>query len=133
MKTVDITLDGQTYAVAEMHSRANAEWRARLQHQVENVSGVLTSAPETDLTDSQALARLTARVSQLVLESVDTIRELAESYAPDLPWAEAYDSEIVSAFWQILGLAFPFGLAAVKDWTARLAAVGSPTPPTKPN
>ena len=34
---------------------------------------------------------------------------LLADYAPDLPLEDAYDSEILEAFTEVLGLAYPFG------------------------
>jgi hypothetical protein len=48
-------------------------------------------------------------VSGLLLNSIDNVKVLLASYAPDLPLDDAYDSEIMDAFGEVLTLAFPFG------------------------
>jgi hypothetical protein len=68
-------------------------------------------------------------VSGLLLNSIDNVKVLLASYAPDLPLDDAYDSEIMDAFAEVLSLAFPFGsldleLAYVRRqrWLAKLQA-----------
>jgi len=133
MKTIKVTLDDQEYDISELRARENAGWRDLLQEQVAEITTVIQAAPDTNVSDGQALAGLIARISELVLGSVDTILELCREYAPRLPWDEAYDSEIVAAFWQILGLAYPFGLGQAGKLVEQLSALGSNPPPMKRN
>lgn len=133
MKTVKIVLDGNEHEVCELRSRENSGWRELLQEQAADIVTLIQGAPSTNVSDGAALAGLVGRISEIVLGSVDTILELCREYAPRLPWDEAYDSEIVEAFWQILGLAYPFGLARLGGLVQQLNALGSPAPPTKPS
>jgi hypothetical protein len=57
----------------------------------------------------QSLANVVRSVSGLLLTSIDTVKDLLASYAPSLPLEDAYDSEIMDAFTEVLGLAYPFG------------------------
>lgn len=126
MRTVKVALNGQTYTVEELRSRANAAWRAELQAVFNEVAGALQNAPALELNDNQAVGNLVLLLSQRVIGAVDLVRRLVEEYAPHLPIDDAYDSEIMAAFVAILGLAYPFG-EAVQAITAR---VGSLRPPT---
>lgn len=133
MKTVKVILDGKEHEIAEMRSRENAAWRELLQEDATDIMTVIAGAPQTDLTDGQALAALGARITELALGSVDTIGALCREYAPTLPWDDAYDSEVIAAFWVILGLAFPFGWESAGTWAKRLNELGSAAPPMKRN
>lgn len=109
MKTVTVELNGQQYTIEEKKSRANREWRARLESHFTELTDALKNAPETDVTDAQALSNLVAAVSGKLLQSVDILTDLLRDYAPDLPLDDAYDSEILAAFTEVLSLAYPFG------------------------
>ena len=122
MRTVEITLNGEKHTVQELRSRANREWRAKLEAHFSELADALENAPDTDLTDGSALAGLVRSVSGKLLRSVDILTELLVAYAPDLKPIidDAYDSEILEAFTQVLGLAYPFG-----PMVNRLKAIGS--------
>lgn len=126
MRTVKVVLDGQTYTVEELRSKANQAWRAQLQAVFNEVAGALQSAPALELNDGQAMGNLVLLLAQRVVGAMDLIRDLVHEYAPALPLDDAYDSEIITAFVSILGLAYPFG-EAVQAITAR---VGSLKPAT---
>lgn len=115
-KTVAVTLNEKQYQITELRSRENAAWRKKLEEPFKGLAQTLEQAPETELTDTQALAGLVRSMSGLLLGSVDLVRDLLISYAPQLEDAlpEAYDSEILDAFTKILGLAYPFGVVIDK-------------------
>lgn len=119
-KTVTVTLDGKEYTITEKRSRENAAWRKLLEEPFQELAGLLESAPGADLTDGQSLATLVRSVSGLLLGSIETVKELLGEYDPALPLADAYDSEILEAFTEVLGLAYPFG-----SLLSKLRALGS--------
>lgn len=119
-KTVTVILDGNEYTITEKRSRDNAAWRKLLEEPFQDLAGLLESAPGADLTDGQSLATLVRSVSGMLLGSIDTVTGLLAEYAPDLPLADAYDSEILEAFTGVLGLAYPFG-----SILGKLRAIGS--------
>ena len=125
MRTVKVLIGDQSHTIAELHSRANAAWREKLENQFEELAQILDSLPEFDITDGQMLANLVRSVSGKLLRSVDTLYELVLDYAPDLKDAleEAYDSEMLDIFTKILGLAYPFGSMLTK--VLELAELGS--------
>ncbi len=107
MRTVKVELGGQEFVVEELRSRANREWRGKL----EGHFGDLAEVVEGEIASGEALAQVIRTVSGKVVGSVELITELLVEYAPQLEGAmdEAYDSEIVGVFGAVLGLAFPFG------------------------
>ena len=116
-KSVTVTLDGKEYTITEKRSRDNAAWRKKLEGPFQDLAGLLESAPGADLTDGQSLANLVRSVSGMLLGSIDTVTQLLAEYDPALPLLDAYDSEILEAFTEVLGLAYPFGslLARVRQ------------------
>jgi len=112
MKTVTITLNGTEYQVEELRSRANAAWRAQLEAHFEELAQALDGMGTLELTDGAALGNLVRTVSGKLLRSVTLVGDLVGAYAPQLEEAreEAYDSELLDAFTQILSLAYPFGV-----------------------
>lgn len=127
-KSVTVTLDGKEYTITEKRSRENAAWRKKLEGPFQDLAGLLESAPGADLTDGQSLATLVRSVSGMLLGSIEIVTGLVAEYAPDLPLADAYDSEILDTFSAVLGLAYPFG-----SLLPRLRALGSLAKPTTPN
>ncbi|NIS82591.1 MAG: hypothetical protein GTO14_20865, partial [Anaerolineales bacterium] len=113
-KSVTVTLNETEYTITELRSRQNAEWRKKLEGPFSELVSLLQDAPETELTDMQALANLVRSVSGLLLHSIDTVKALLAEYAPHLPLDDAYDSEILDAFTEVLSLAYPFGRLIAK-------------------
>jgi len=113
-KQITITLDGQEYTITEKRSRENAEWRRELGGPFAQLVDLLEAGPQMDITSAGDLANLVRSVSGLLLNSIDTIKVLLTSYAPQLPLDDAYDSEIMDAFTEVLGLAYPFGSLVAK-------------------
>ncbi len=112
MKTVTITLDETEYQVEELRSRANAAWRAQLETHFEELAQALDGMGALELANGAALGGLVRTVSGKLLRSVTLVGDLVVAYAPQLEEAreEAYDSELLDAFTQILSLAYPFGV-----------------------
>lgn len=108
-KPVTVILDGNEYTITEKRSRENAAWRRRLEGPFAELADLLEGGPSTEITDMASLAALVRSASGLLIGSIDTIRELLADYATELPLDDAYDSEIMDAFVEVLGLAFPFG------------------------
>jgi hypothetical protein len=114
MRTATVTLGGKEYVVSERRTRENSEWRASL-------SAWITEMSEPWKLDSDAalspalIVNLIHSGSDLLLGSTGKLTEMLFDYAPELASdaeqikAESYDSEVLTAFVEILKLAFPFG------------------------
>ena len=120
-KQITVILDDREYTITEKRSKANAEWRKELGGPFAQLVDLLEMGPNVELTDMASLANLVRSVSDLLLNSVDMITDLVRSYAPDLPLDDAYDSEIMDAFTEVLSLAYPFGslLTKIRGLSAR--------------
>lgn len=121
-KTAKIRLNEVEYTITERRSRENAAWRARLEEPFKELADLLETAPDVEITNMQSLASLVRSVSGMLLHSIDTVKALLVDYAPELAnvMDDAYDSEILDAFTEVLSLAYPFG-SLIK----RLADLGS--------
>ncbi len=130
MRTTPVTLDNQTFTVEELRSRVNSEWRAKLEKEFGDLADLIESAPGVDLTSAAGVASLVRSVSGQVLKSVDRLTKLLIEYAPQLRdvVGDAYDSELLDAFVEVLKLAYPFGTLVEK-----VRAIGRALPPTGRN
>jgi len=135
MRSASLTLGGREYHISELPSRKNAEWRKRLAGPFGELAGLLESSGDTELTPANIGAILRS-ISGIFLQSADTLVELLFAYSPELAkdrkhiQENAYDSEIMDAFIEVLKLAYPFG--ALIERLGRLAS-GSATARTSQN
>lgn len=126
MRKVTVTLGGREFEIGELPTRKNQKWREDLGEVLEPVVALLEQTPgmaiPTSVQDVQAepdsvvgLVGLVRQVSGLLIGSMDQVLGLLLAYSPELKkeaeWIgdNAYDSEILSAFTKVLGLAYPFG------------------------
>jgi hypothetical protein len=136
-RSVTVKIAERDYEVQELRSRANEAWRKRLQEPFGALVKRLEGAGDTDITSPRELAALVQDTAGALLESPDTLREMLFAYAPALEGdrerilEEAYDSELLDAFVQVLKLAFPFG--GIVDKLAGLARLGERPAPTSPS
>lgn len=136
-RTVKVAIAGREYEVPELRSRANEAWRKRLQEPFGALVRRLEGAGETDITSPRQIAALVQETAGTLLESPDTLRELLFAYAPALEQdrerilEEAYDSELLGAFVEVLKLAFPFG--GMIEKVAGLAHLGQTPRPITPS
>jgi hypothetical protein len=141
VRKATVILGGQEYGVNELPVRPNARWRARLQKELGGIVDLVENVTnsQTDQITAKGLAGLARGISDKLFGSVDLITELLFEYSPELTKDRkrieetSFESEIIDAFLQVLGLAFPFGA-----WVSRLASLGlkagqtSPSSPSQP-
>lgn len=114
MQRKTVVLAGREYTVNELPARRNMEWRKLVETQVVEIAGFIERAPQTELTDGAAVSSLVRELGRLVLGSVDIVVELLFAYAPELAKDrkriedEAFESELVQAFLEVLQLGYPF-------------------------
>ncbi len=110
-RSVKITLAEKEYTVSELKGRDNAKWRTSFEHFFSDLASLMEKAPEIELTNMASLAGLIRSGSSLLLHSIDKVKELLLEYAPNISDVidEAYDSEVMAAFLEVLKLAYPFG------------------------
>lgn len=116
--------------------QGNAEWRARLQAEFTELASTLRGMPAMEATLTN-IAGLVENVSGQLLGSVDLLTGLVLDYSPVLSTdserirAESCDSEMMTAFTAVLGLAFPFG-PLIRN-IAQFASPGPTKAPTSPS
>ena len=114
MRSTTITLSGKQHTINELPSRRAAAWRKQVQEKLGDVAKLVESAPDTDISNSAALATLVRNVGSLVVGSTDIVVELLFEYAPALRESDEdfYDSELLAAFVEVVKLAYPVGQLA---------------------
>jgi len=114
MKTAKITLGGVEYEITERRARDNAAWRKKLLGPLGDIAKTLNGLSSQQLT-VDAIGGVINTFQDAIMGSVDLITGLVIEYSPELLaakkqiLADAYDSEIVEAFGEVLKLAYPFG------------------------
>lgn len=140
MRTVEITLGGEAFTIAELPVRPNAEWRKRLQPTFAALIDLIQRSPGIELSNPQHVADLLRSASGLFLGSLDTMTALTISYSPALTakseWVQehACESEIMDAFVSVLSLAFPFGNwenSRMMTLIQQMQKLSSPSKPTE--
>lgn len=131
MKQIEIVLGGKAYTVAELPLRKNAAWRQQVGALVGEVAG-LVEATQIDLNSTADLIGVVNQVRNVLVAAPDQLTALLFDYSPTLAAdrerieAEVYESELLSAFVEVLKLAFPFG--EILSWASGLApTVSAPT------
>lgn len=128
MKQIEITLGGKAYQVAELPLRKNAAWRQQVGALVGEVAG-LVEATQIDLNSTADLIGVVNQVRSVLVQAPDQLTALLFDYSPVLAAdrerieAEVYESELLSAFVEVLKLAFPFG--EILSWASGLAPTAS--------
>lgn len=128
MKSVEITLGGKQYTVAELPLRKNAAWRQKVGDLVGTVAG-LVEATQIDLNSTADLIGVVNQVRNVLVTAPDALTALLFDYSPVLAAdrerieGEVYESELLAAFVEVLKLAFPFG--EILSWANGLAPTAS--------
>lgn len=114
MKTANLTLGGVEYEISERRARENAAWRKKLLGPFGDIANTLSGLSSQQMT-AESISGVINTFRDTIVGSVDLITDLVIDYSPVLLaskkqiMAEAYDSEIVEAFGEVLKLAYPFG------------------------
>ncbi len=145
MKTIEVTVAGRKYLITPLSIRKNRKWRKQFDSPIKDAANLLAEIGSFVDVEYEDTRQMIGRVGQAVsgslspivehlLASSDTITEAVFDYSPamkeDQDYIEenGYDTEIVDAFLEILGLAFPFGQAI-----RGLMSLGQAEPQTEPN
>lgn len=144
MKRVEVTPGGRTYTVCEKVSGITEIWRKQLRE-----SGVFVAFQNIDAIIEQvvivvdegienlrpgpaiSVARVLPALMNAMANSMDEINDLVYDYVPEMKadreWLKenAYDSEIVAVFVEVLKINFP--ILAALDLIRGLRAAGTST------
>ena len=136
MRTVTVEIAGKEYTINEKKRKANAKWRASFQTQFTEIADLIEGLPAMELT-TEAVAQLIRQIVAKLGGSVDIMADLVFSYSPELSAdkktieEDAYDSEIMQVFTEVLKLAYPFGSLA--ETLGALAQTGRANLGTSPS
>ena len=135
-RSVTIRLGDTDVQLCQLRTREASAWRKSLEGPAREVVGQVSKLlnwSNVDLADSAALNDLAGAALPLLTDSLDTVRGLVASYAPELRETldAAYDDEVVAAFLAVLRFAYP--LAQLTEAVRGLTSLGSMTPPTGAN
>lgn len=114
MRTATVTLGGKEYTVNERRTRENSDWRKALSEWITEMAKPWGLDSDTPLS-AKIVVQLIGSGNELLLASTGKLTDMLLDYSPELAEdaerirAESYDSEILTAFVEILKLAFPFG------------------------
>jgi hypothetical protein len=125
----NVTLGGKEYVVRPLPIRKAREWRAEMAGQFGVLADVLANADSIELTSPADIGRLVTVARDVLLATPDKLFDLLCSFVPEIAAdrerieAEAFDEEAITAFVEVLRLAFPFG--ALKSLIGRAAPTTS--------
>lgn len=130
MKSIKVALGGNTYTINEQPRKKNAAWREAFQNEFVDVAAAISSAADADITQTGTIADVVRGLMGQINNAVDALLPLLADYSPSIKAdmnrieEEAYESEIIDAFIEVLALAYPFGAAlkAVSSLSSGLAA-----------
>lgn len=138
MKTVNVEIAGREYTIKELPSRKNADWRKLLEAETTKLTSLVADAPSVQL-NAAGVGELLRRGSDLLLGSVDNLTDLLFAYSPELEKDQdyisenAYDSELIGAFKEVVGLAYPFGINSTLSQLVQIGLENSQTSPKSPS
>lgn len=131
-----IRLGERDYEVAELTIRKGKAWRAKLREPLDEVVKLIPQM-NLELTDTEQVAEVVARVRDLLMDSVEIVTEIVIAYNEQLTadreyiFDHAYPSQVMDALITLAGLAFPIG--RVLDMVNRMQANGQAEKPTSTN
>lgn len=100
--------------------RAAREWRAQFNARFAALTNLLANADQIELNSAADIAQLVGVARDVLVTAPDALFDLLCSFVPDIATdrerieVEAFDDEVITAFVEVLRLAFPFeGLKAI--------------------
>lgn len=116
-----ITLGGRAYTVAVATMKRSREWREKFQHELLTIVGgakaigTVQLAADDGTVDFGRIVAAVQTLSPIAFGMFDRAAEMVFAYDGQLDndrdWIEenATDEEMLTALWQVVQLAFPFG------------------------
>ncbi len=114
MRSVTVTLADKDYTIVELKARLNEGYRKKVKARLEPLIAMIQNGPNTAIS-MQNVGQLFGQVQEFLFGSVESIRELVADYSPEIKadidriTEEAFDSEMIDVFLEVMKLAFPFG------------------------
>lgn len=117
----EVVLGGKTFTIYPLAMGAAREWRKKYSQPLQAVISVLRRAGKIELQGDDGtwnvgeIGVILNQVAGLLLGSVDLLVDALFAYSPELEaereWIEANadDVEAMTALWEVIQLAYPFG------------------------
>lgn len=111
-----VTLANKEYAISQLPMRANKEWRDKLGDPINKIVALLQNYKDLEIETGADVVGLVVVVKDVLLGGVDMIMDMLFAYSPVLASDrerienEAYDDEAITAFAEVLKLAYPLEL-----------------------
>ena len=137
---ITIHLGGKPYTISPPPYNMAKAWRASLGPVTDQIVGALRQAQQLPFADWKAaniqdVIGLVTQVVPTLVNAPDTIHDLLIAYSPELQQDQAFidstahDPEIMAAFIQVVGQAYPFGQLMTYIGQGRATtSTNSPTP-----
>lgn len=112
-----VTLGGETYTIVPLPIKQSHAWRDRLAVPFNQLTLALEGAADIEIKLSSAddIVALVRSLAGTLIGSIDTVLDLLFAYSPVLAEDrerienEAYDTEAIDAFIEVVKLAYPLG------------------------
>lgn len=128
MKSIQVTVAEREYTITPLPIKRNREWRKQFNAPIQDAANLLSEVGSYADKDFEDMKKMIGEIGKAVsgsippvinhlLNSADMITEAVFDYSPEMKKdrehieEKGYDTELVSCFLSILGLAFPFGQA----------------------
>lgn len=110
-----VTLGGKPFTVQAAPMRVAKAWRQKFNEPLQIIIGILKNAGDIEINNVQDAAGILQQVGGLLLGSVDLLTDSLFEYSHELranqDWIldHATDEEALTAVWEVVKLAYPFG------------------------
>jgi len=110
MKTITVKLNEHDVVISPLKTRATATWLKKVEVEIRGITDIVLSAPDTDLTDYEAIRGLVSSAVGAIPDVLDKILDLMIEFSPDNKdiIEECYPDEAFAAFVEVVLLALPF-------------------------
>jgi len=110
MKTITVKLNEHDVVINPLKTRATAAWLKKVEVEVRGITDIVLTAPETDLTDYEAVRGLVSNAVSAIPNMLDKILDLMIEFSPENKDIinECYPDEAIAAFVEVVLLALPF-------------------------
>lgn len=133
MREATVTINGKAHVVREKRARDNVAWREEFHQRLGEVLDLAQALPDATLESGADLVRVVQQAAARLLPAIGEVWALCCLY--DEAFEDAYESEAMAAFPEVVSLAFPLEAlvgAAQRKWGG-LAALATSSNSPEPN
>ena len=101
MKSVTVVFNEKECTLIPLKARQTARWLRSVESEITGLVDKFLQAPETDLTDNEAIRELVSGITKSVPDAVEKIIDLLIEFSPE-------NKDAIDAFVEAVLLAIPF-------------------------